>query len=128
VQGCRVAVFDAGNAAASVAFPHVLVEFERPVAAPFIVLQVRGFEKRLFGRGLDMRTRAANAAAQDYLLACCRDGVWLQGVLHGEMGREKFPVELSTFQTFGLTALQQQVYALSLSLSRSCVAASVFGA
>ena len=43
------------------------------------------------------------------------DGVWLQGALHGEMGRENFPVELSTFQTFGLTALQQQVYALSLS-------------
>ncbi len=42
VQGCRVAVFDAGSTAGSVAFPHVLVEYERSVTAPFIVLQVRG--------------------------------------------------------------------------------------
>jgi len=34
-----------------------------------------------------------------------------QGSLFGEMGREKFAVELHTFQTFGLTALLQKLYA-----------------
>ncbi len=43
VQGCRTAVFDAADVSSSVAFPHVLCEFERAVAAPFVVLQVRGF-------------------------------------------------------------------------------------
>jgi len=33
-----------------------------------------------------------------------------QGSLSGEMGREKFAVELHTFQTFGLTALLQKLY------------------
>jgi len=34
----------------------------------------------------------------------------LQGVLSGEMGREKFPAELHTFHTFGLSALTQKLY------------------
>jgi hypothetical protein len=43
VQGCRVMVFDATNAASSVEFPYCIVEFERAVAEPFIVLQVCDF-------------------------------------------------------------------------------------
>ena len=32
-----------------------------------------------------------------------------QGTLSAEMGRERFPVEIKTFQTFGLHALLQRV-------------------
>ena len=40
VRGCRVVLLDAADSSSSVAFPHVLCEFERAVGEPFLVLQV----------------------------------------------------------------------------------------
>jgi hypothetical protein len=137
VQACRTAVFDAGDASASVAFPHVLCEFERAVAAPFVVLQVR--------RGAVRAVALRDTIIMGFILAiifvlcvsthfvvnltCDCDilplppigiSCMVQGSLSAEMGREKFPVEIKTFQTFGLHALLQRVYALTIqSRSRS---------
>ena len=72
-QGCRVAVFDAGSAAASVAFPHVLVEYERSVAAPFIVLQVRGVILLFALRSsLNALSQSSRCKCRSYRLALSR--------------------------------------------------------
>ena len=43
IQHCKVTVFDSTDSSSGVSFPHVICEFERAVATPFIVLQVRAF-------------------------------------------------------------------------------------
>ncbi len=108
IQHCRVTVFDASDPSNSISFPHVICEFERAVTTPFIVLQVRAFVQgcipiRLFETALYFDRVLLSSCARVVTRYC-------QGSVAGEIGREKFPVEFKTFQTFGLFALLQRVY------------------